>query len=115
MEIVSENITKLDYIDIVNRIIIQSYLIKGVLKRLISSETLDAVVPDHRVVYTVDFILSGAQYTLFSFLFKGDPHGFIIRNGTIVYQILDDKLHRITQTDGLINRTFDGSRSNYGR
>ena len=105
MEIVSENITKLDYIDVVNRIIIQSYLIKGVLKKHITSETLDSVVPDHRVVYTLDFMLSRANYTLFSFLFKGEPHGFIIRNGTIVYQILGDKLDRISRTDGVINRT----------
>ena len=91
----------MDYLDDLHRIIVQTFLIKQILGLTICRDTIETVMPDYNVVYTVDFELNNVHYILFNFLFQGKSHGFIIRNGCIVYQIKDGKMNKIQMGHGI--------------
>lgn len=87
MDFKSEQITKFNYIEIVQKIATQSYLIKKVLHRNITMDLLDSIRPDYDIIYFVDFDIDKNEFTSFNFQFKGNAEGFILKNGKIAYRV----------------------------
>lgn len=101
-----EHITKMQYINNLDKLLIQCYLIKKILCKNISFDLLAEVRPDSDIVYIIKFgIPTGSQvnntvndkYISCNFQFQDQQHGFVTKNNTVIFTVKDNRLIRTSE------------------
>lgn len=90
MQIVYESIERFHYIEDIEKLLLQTYIIGKVMKRRLTYDLLCDVYPDDNVVYIVKFILGLKLYISVNFKFEGKTTGYILCNGKLLYGVNPD-------------------------
>ena len=110
LKITSEAIIRCSTISLFDLFVIQVYIIKKILKTRVTKDLVNTVYPDNDAVYIAIFELPDMTdtsdtsdtsdtadapiYKICHFVFDGISHGFITKNGSIMFIINNDILEK---------------------
>lgn len=100
MKFTHELITKFKYISTFDKIVVQTYIIKYLLKKTITRDLLEEALPDQGMVYNISFEIDGVEgeYTSCNFIFRDEPQGFVTKNGELLYKVVGEKLEVVSKS-----------------
>ena len=92
MNINHEAIINFRYLSLLDKIVIQTYIIKLLMKTTLTPEIINEIIPDNSVVYTMRFDILQNSYKVCHFMFNDISHGFITKDGKMLYKIEGNKV-----------------------
>ena len=98
MKIINEIITKFQYLETVDAMLLTTYIIKCVLNETITKELIDDAKPDNDIIYVLYIRVTEEEkekeFMVCNFMFMDSLYGFISYDGKIVYTMNDHILQK---------------------
>ncbi len=88
----NEALIRFKHLNLFDKIVVQTYIIKILLKTTLTRDMIDDISPDHDIIYMVTFQIDKDKYKICHFMFKDESHGFITKNSKITFVISKDKV-----------------------